>query len=82
MKKKATKLKKDVNKESKIRLEGVITNIGRGGIFSVEIKGKTLTGKVSGKMRIHKIGLSVGSRVICDISPYDLTKCIITYAVR
>ena len=38
----------------------------------------TVTGTISGKMRMHYIKVNVGERVRVEMSPYDLTKCRIT----
>lgn len=50
------------------------------GVISVDLEtGQTVQCHIGGKMRKNKILIIVGDRVRVKISPYDLTKGIITY---
>lgn len=65
-----------------LEFEGVVKEASKG-IFTVEIsslqnQGKTLVKcKPAGKLRLHKISLLVGDKVLCEVSPYDLSNGII-----
>ena len=64
-----------------IQVEGVITDAGRAGIFKVlgrrgEIE-MDLVCKPSGKIRMNRINLVVGDKVLVNVSPYDLTRGVI-----
>jgi translation initiation factor IF-1 len=49
-------------------------------MFRVQLpNGNILLAHLSGKMRKHFIKIMVGDSVRTEISPYDLTKCRITY---
>ena len=48
--------------------------------IKVELENKhTVIAHVSGKIRMNKIRISLGDRVVVEISPYDLTRGRITY---
>ena len=65
-----------------ISLEGVITKLGRGGIFNVDVnvgdpphdKINSVVARCSGKMKKFKIQLTMGDKVEIEFSPYDLTQ--------
>lgn len=64
-----------------IELEGLVVHSVKG-IISVELDtGATIQCHIGGKMRKNKIQIVVGDRVSVKISPYDLTKGIITYRI-
>ena len=59
--------------------ESTIVVIGAG----VKIaQGATILGHISGKMRQNKIQILAGDKVQVEMSPYDLSKCRITYRAR
>ena len=67
-------------KESVIEIEGKIKEVLSGGRYSVLLdQGHELEAKVSGRMRMHNIAISVGDSVKIEVSPYDLTKGRIVY---
>lgn len=58
-----------------IEMEGTIVETFRGGTFKVLTEKETeVTCKPSGKMRVHRIQLVAGDRVLIQVTPYDLTK--------
>ena len=63
-----------------IEVEGkVIEVIPREG-FKVELSnGHIIEAHVSGKMRLNNIRISLGDKVMIELSPYDLTRGRITY---
>ena len=70
-------------KDDKIEVEGVVTEILKGSDYLIELEnGHTVTAYVSGKMRIHNIRILPGDKVTVELSPYDLTRGIITWNKR
>ena len=73
------------NEEEKIskavlRLRGKVEELLPAGNFKIRLEnGNLITAYLSGKMRIHKIRLTIGDEVQVELSPYDLTKGRITY---
>ena len=67
-------------KQESIEQDGVITESLSNAMFRVELEnGHVLTAHISGKMRMHYIKLLPGDKVKLAMSPYDLSKGIITY---
>ena len=67
-------------KEDVIELEGKVTELLKGGDFKVRLEnGYTVDARVSGKMRMNFIHISLGDTVTIELSPYDLTRGRITY---
>lgn len=57
-----------------VEMEGEVTDTFRGGTFKVLTDtGTEVTCKPSGKMRVNKINIVLGDRVLIQVSPYDLT---------
>ncbi len=73
-----------VNKtKDKIEVDGVVTEVLKGSDYLVELEnGHTVKAYVSGKMRIHMIRILPGDKVTVELSPYDLTRGIITWNKR
>ena len=70
-------------KEDLITSDGVVEEVLPNAMFRVKIaQGPIVLGHISGKMRQHKIQILAGDRVKIEMSPYDLTKCRITYRER
>ena len=70
-------------KDNKIEVEGVVTEILKGSDYLIELEnGHTVAAYVSGKMRIHNIRILPGDKVVVELSPYDLTRGIITWNKR
>jgi translation initiation factor IF-1 len=67
-------------KQAPIEQEGTIIESLSNAMFRVELEnGHVVTAHISGKMRLHYIKLLPGDKVKLEMSPYDLTKAIITY---
>ena len=70
-------------KEDLITSDGVVEEVLPNAMFRVKMsQGPTILGHISGKMRQNKIQILAGDRVKIEMSPYDLTKCRITYRER
>lgn len=65
-----------------IELEGQVVHCGAGGIFQVECASHTVTAKLSGKMRKHRIRVVLGDMVTVAVSPYDASKGFITFRAK
>ena len=70
-------------KEDLITSDGVVEEVLPNAMFRVKMaQGPTILGHISGKMRQNKIQILAGDRVRVELSPYDLSKCRITYRER
>jgi translation initiation factor IF-1 len=71
------------NKNEKILLEGIVTEMFKGATFKVKLieSKKEVLCHLSGKMRIHKIKLVPGDKVVVEMTPYDLNKGRIVYRI-
>ena len=70
-------------KEDLITSDGVVEEVLTNAMFRVKMaQGPTILGHISGKMRQNKIQILAGDRVKIEMSPYDLSKCRITYRER
>ena len=70
-------------KQASIEQDGVITEALSNAMFRVELEnGHIITAHISGKMRMHYIKLLPGDRVKVEMSPYNLTKGIITFRYK
>jgi len=64
-----------MEKEEKIKVEGVIKKILPATNFEVELdNGHTVIAHLCGKMRMNYIKIVPGDRVVVEISPYDLKR--------
>jgi len=69
-----------MSKEDLAKFEGTITSTPGGGHYNVELQnGKSITAKLSGKMKQNKIRCIVGDQVTVGVSQYDLTHGIILF---
>ena len=69
-----------MTREDLAKVEGKITATPGGGSYIVQLaNGKTVTAKLSGKMKQFKIRCIVGDIVTVGISPYDLSQGIILF---
>ena len=67
-------------KQKSIEQEGKIIEALSNAMFRVELdNGHVVTAHISGKMRLHYIKLLPGDKVKLEMSPYDLSKAIITF---
>ena len=63
-----------------VETEGEVIEALPNGMFRVKLdNGHTVLAHLSGKMRVNFIKVSVGDRVVVQLSIYDLTKGRITY---
>lgn len=70
-------------KNGKIELEGVVEDALKGSDYLVRLEnGHLIKAYVSGKMRINLIRILPGDKVLVEMSPYDLTRGIITWNKR
>lgn len=62
-------------KQECIEVKGTITEALGNANFRVELEnGCTILAGISGKMRKNYIKVQPGDEVMCDMSPYDLTR--------
>lgn len=69
-----------MSNQDKLELEGIVTKQLKGSFFEVELENKmTVTCTLSGKLNMNKIRVLPNDKVTVAISPYDLTRGIITW---
>ena len=67
-------------KDDVIEMEGKVIEVLPSYVFTVELANKhMITAHVAGKMRMNKIRIVAGDRVVVELSTYDLTRGRITY---
>ena len=67
-------------KEEAINVEGTVLETLPNAMFKVELENKhQVLAHISGKMRMHFIKILPGDKVTVELSPYDLSRCRITY---
>lgn len=72
-----------MSKEDVIISDGVIEEVLPNAMFRVKMaQGPVVLGHISGRMRQNRIQILAGDKVRIEMSPYDLTKCRITYRER
>lgn len=74
-------------KQENVELDGIVIDCLKAGMFMVEIETNTDTKHhvlctLSGKMRKNYIKVLLGDKVDVKVSPYDLSKGIITYRYK
>lgn len=70
-------------KEDLITAEGVVEEVLPDAKFRIKMdQGPVILGHISGRMRQNRIQILAGDRVRIEMSPYDLSKCRITYRER
>ncbi len=70
-------------KEEAIQVEGTVVESLPNAMFRVELENKHIVmAHVSGKMRMNFIRILPGDKVMCELSPYDLTRGRIIYRVK
>jgi len=69
-----------VAKQDSIEMMGVVEEALPNSMFRIRLENNALVlGHISGKIRQNKIQILLGDRVRTELSPYDLTKCRITF---
>lgn len=72
----------DQNKQT-IELEGKVLESLPNAVFRVELdSGQIVTGHLAGKMRLNRIRVLPGDKVLIEMTPYDLKKGRITRRLR
>ena len=70
-------------KEEAVQVEGVVAEALPNAMFRVELQNQhKVLAHVSGKMRMNFIRILPGDKVMCELSPYDLTRGRIIYRVK
>ena len=70
-------------KQKAIEQDGIVTEALSNAMFRVKLdNGHIVTAHISGKMRMFYIRLLPGDKVKLEMSPYDLTKCRITFRYK
>lgn len=66
-----------------IELEGIVVETLPGATFRVQISsGQIILAHIAGKLRVNKIRILPGDRVIVEVTPYDLTRGRVTRRLR
>ena len=69
-----------MSKEDMIEFSGTVVELLPNAMFRVKLDNEHLVlAHTSGKMRKNRIRVLVGDEVLCELTPYDLTKARITY---
>lgn len=69
-----------MSRNEALRKEGVITEALRNAMFRVQLNdGSLVLAHLSGKLRLNKIKILVGDKVLVELSSYDPTKGRIIY---
>ena len=65
-------------------MEGTVLEPLPNAMFRVELEenGHNVLAHISGKMRMHYIRILPGDRVQVELTPYDLTRGLITYRYK
>ena len=72
-----------MEKDNIIKKEGVVKEALPNAFFKIEIEGgKEIIGFLSGKMRMNRITMLPGDKVLFEMSPYDKEKGRIVYRLR
>ena len=70
-------------KEETIQMQGEIMETLPNATFRVKLEnGHVVLGHISVKMRMHYIRILPGDKVTVEVSPYDLTRCRITFRAK
>ena len=70
-------------KEETIQMQGEILETLPNATFRVKLENDhVVLGHISGKMRMHYIRILPGDKVIVDLTPYDLSRCRITFRAK
>ena len=70
-------------KEEAVQVEGTVAEALPNAMFRVELANNHLVlAHVSGKMRMNFIRILPGDKVMCELSPYDLTRGRTIYRVK
>lgn len=69
-----------MNSRDFIRKEGIVTESLRNAMFRVKLEsGEEVLAHLSGKLRLNKIKILIGDKVVVELSPYDPKRGRIIY---
>ena len=72
-----------MSRDDLIQLEGIVTKVLGAGIMEIQCENDVIvTGRLSGRMKKHRIKVIVGDRVQVSVSPYDTSHGLITYRTK
>ena len=70
-------------KEAFLEMKGTVTELLPNAMFRVKLEnGHEILGHTAGRMRKNRIRVLAGDEVLCELTPYDLTKGRITYRFK
>ena len=70
-------------KEELLEFEGTVTELLPNAMFRVKLENEhEILAHTAGKMRKHRIRVLAGDRVNVEMTPYDLSKCRITFRFK
>jgi translation initiation factor IF-1 len=70
-------------KEELLEMRGTVMELLPNAMFRVKLENDhEVLGHTAGKMRKNRIRVLVGDEVLCEMTPYDLTKGRITYRFK
>ena len=70
-------------KEELLEMRGRVVELLPNAMFRVQLENNhEVLGHTAGKMRKNRIRVLVGDEVLCELTPYDLTKGRITYRFK
>ncbi|EQD77638.1 MULTISPECIES: translation initiation factor IF-1 [Ferrovum] len=70
-------------KEDTIEMQGEILETLPNATFRVKLENDhVVLGHISGKMRMHYIRILPGDKVTVELTPYDLSRCRITFRAK
>ena len=72
-----------MSKEDMIEFSGQVVELLPNAMFRVQLENDhEVLGHTAGKMRKNRIRVLVGDEVLCELTPYDLTKGRITFRYK
>ena len=72
-----------MSKEDLIEFKGVITEVLPNAMFRVKLENDhEIIAHTAGKLRKNRIRVLAGDKVLCEMTPYDLTKGRLVYRFR
>jgi translation initiation factor IF-1 len=76
-------LGKSIPQKNTIELEGRVIETLPNAVFRVQIEsGQVILAHIAGKLRVNKIRILPGDKVIVEVTPYDLTRGRVTRRLR
>ena len=70
-------------KEDVLEFPGVVTELLPNATFRVKLENDhEIIAHTAGKLRKHRIRVLAGDKVLCEMTPYDLTKGRLVYRFR